>query len=209
LTPCGTAETNSTRLAVCNKDARVSRCCRSHIASLCNCCPRGCFIYISEDRPSEVRSADTGEASTMRVGSQNSVFLNGGVIPWDDLKVAIEKNYYVILVCGVDFEDVFFKQGEDRRIEDFAVRVVFNDPLKDPLGSIENQPVCEWRDMQLDVIRANHEQAKAIARSLIIAHTRLVRLIHKAKGATRLTTNTTTLDISPVEARNSHLLTWL
>jgi hypothetical protein len=112
------------------------------------------FIYISEDRPSEVRSADTGETSTMRVGSQNSVFLDGGVVLWDDLKVAIEKNYFVVLVCGVDFEDVFFKQGEDRRIEDFAVRVVFNGQLKDPLGSIENQPVCEWRDMQLDVIRA-------------------------------------------------------
>jgi hypothetical protein len=70
------------------------------------------------------------------------------------LKVVIEKNYFVILVCGVDFEDVFFKQGEDRRIEDFAVRIVFNGQLKDPLGSIENQPGCEWNDMQLDVIRA-------------------------------------------------------
>jgi hypothetical protein len=62
--------------------------------------------------------------------------------------------------------------------------------------------ICSWT-----LLEPNHEQAKAIARSLIIAHTRLVRLIHKAKVATRLTTNVTTPDITPVEARNSLLLT--
>lgn len=111
------------------------------------------LIYISEDRPSEITSVGINTKSTMRVGSQNNVFLSGGTVRWDDLKIAIERDYFVILVCGIDFEDVFFKQGQDRRTEDFAVRVVFNGCLNDPKSNIEEQPLCEWRDLQLDVVR--------------------------------------------------------
>jgi type II secretory pathway pseudopilin PulG len=109
-------------------------------------------VSIEPVRPTEIEiEANSTPHGTIRVGAQRTIFLQGGTLPWDAVKEAIEKGYYIILICGVEFEDVFYRSSEARRTEDFAVRIVFNKHLTDAEKPVDDQPSIEWHDMQLEV----------------------------------------------------------
>jgi len=113
-------------------------------------------VFIQAERPTKINVvAASDPQATLRVGAQKCIFLSGGDLRWDDVREAIHKNHYIILICGVEFEDVFFMPGDKRRDEDFAVRVVFNGRLTDPRKPYTEQPTVEWHDLQLNVSRAS------------------------------------------------------
>jgi len=106
-------------------------------------------------KPSEIEVTPVNKPANMRVGSQKPIFLGGDSMDWESVRNAIDSDLHMVLICGVEFEDVFFQPGDERRIEDFAVRVVFNGRLADPRKPYKEQPAVEWHDLQLNVSRAS------------------------------------------------------
>lgn len=80
--------------------------------------------------------------SSMRVGSNNEIFLSGSSISWNDIVAAQRNSNRIALVARIEFKDIF----EFVWIEDFVVYAVLNGQLIDPNLPVQQQPLTEWHD---------------------------------------------------------------
>ncbi|WP_439121922.1 hypothetical protein [Marivita sp.] len=71
--------------------------------------------------------------------------------PWSDIDAAIARGWHVYLLCGVEYEDVFFRKGRKRHVDHFCFLVDFVGPLESPDGAVECLPEIEWRDAVVEI----------------------------------------------------------